>query len=64
MKRSATSRYDRCHVVDDDDVSSEGAVNDIGDKGGYSPPAIASSWENGGSLLGEEGMGLPTDDGS
>jgi len=43
-----------CYVFDDDDVSSDGVVKDMGDSGGYSPPATASNWENGGSLLGEE----------
>lgn len=51
---SAVKHYGRCHVFDDDDVSSDGAVKDMGDIGGYSPPATASNWEKGGSLLGED----------
>jgi len=52
-----------CHGWDDDDNSSDGTVNDMGDIGGYSPPATASNWENGGSLLGG-GILLPIEGGS
>lgn len=35
----------------------------MGDIGGYSPPAMASNWENGGNLLGD-GVLLPAEGGS
>lgn len=56
-------RCNLCYVFDDDDVSSDGVLKDMGDRGGYSPPATASNWENGGSLLGED-IWLPVEDGS
>jgi len=62
-KDGAMKCFGYCHGYDDDDDSSDGAVNDMGDIGGYSPPATASNWENGGSLLGD-GILLPTEGGS